>query len=59
MFPRTKSVNVQRAIAGILIRSDFSTIATPELASALRKTRLKSQDGDDLIDVLIRRLEKS
>ena len=59
LFPRTKSVNVQRAIAGILIRSDFSAIATPELASALRKTRLKSPDGEDLIDVLIRRLAKS
>jgi hypothetical protein len=59
LFPRTKSVNVQRAIAGILIRSDFGTIATAELARALRKTRLKSPDGEDLIDVLIRRLEKS
>jgi hypothetical protein len=59
LFPRAKSVNVQRAIAGILIRSDFRVIATPELARALRQTRLKSPDGEDLIDVLIRRLEKS
>jgi hypothetical protein len=56
LFPLAKSVNVQRAIAGILIRSDYQQIATPELARALREQRLKSPDGRDLIDVLIRRL---
>jgi len=50
---------VQRAIAGILIRSDFELIATPELVRALRDHRLKSPDGRDLIDVLIRRLDVS
>jgi hypothetical protein len=59
LFPRAKSVNVQRAIAGILIRSDFQTIATPELVKTLRQSRLKSPDGADLIDVLIRRLQTS
>ena len=59
LFPLAKSVNVQRAIAGILIRSDFKTIATPEFVQTLRQSRLKSQDGADLIDVLIRRLQSS
>ena len=59
LFPLAKSVNVQRAIAGILIRSDFKTIATPEVLKTLRQSRLKSPDGADLINVLIRRLQTS
>jgi hypothetical protein len=59
LFPLAKSLNVQRAIAGILIRSDYRTIAKPELVRALRQHRLKSPDGEDLIDVLIRRLQAS
>jgi hypothetical protein len=59
LFPLAKSVNVQRAIAGILIRSDFKTIATPEIVKTLRQSRLKSPDGADMIDVLIRRLQSS
>jgi hypothetical protein len=59
LFPRAKSVNVQRAIAGILIRSDFQAIATPDLVKTLRQSRLKSPDGADLIDALIRRLQTS
>jgi len=56
LFPLAKSVNVQRAIAGILIRSDYQTIAKPKLAQTLREHRLKSPDGEDSIDVLIRQL---
>ena len=59
LFPLAKSVNVQRAIAGILIRSDFKTIATPQFVKTLRQSRLKSPDGADLIDILIRRLQAS
>jgi len=59
LFPQTKSVSVQRAIAGILIRADFDALAKPELVRALRQYRLKSSDGADLIDVLIRRLESA
>jgi hypothetical protein len=57
LFPRAKSVDVQRGIAGILIRADYQAAAKPELARALRQQRLKSPDGEDLIDVLIRRLQ--
>ena len=59
LFPLAKSVSVQRAIAGILIRADYPSLARPELARALRQHRLKSPDGPDMIDVLIRRLEAS
>lgn len=55
LFPRTTSLAVQRAIAGVLIRSDFAALA-PELAGVLRKHRVKSADGEDAIDILIRRL---
>ena len=56
LFPATGSLKVQRAIAGILIRADYSVIATPETASMLRERRIKSHDGEDLIDILIRRV---
>jgi len=59
LFPLAKSVNVQRAIAGILIRSDYRMIARPELVRALRQYRIKSNDGEDVIDVLIRRMQAS
>src|SRR6202171_172856 len=59
LFPLAKSVNVQRAIAGILIRSDYQAIATPKLVPTLREHRLKSPDGEDSIDVLLRRLRAS
>jgi hypothetical protein len=56
LFPVAKTLDVQRAIAGILIRSDFDLIASPQLVRTLRDHRLKSPDGRDLIDVLINRL---
>ncbi|MGE5170136.1 MAG: hypothetical protein ACM3JC_07150 [Rudaea sp.] len=59
LFPVAKTVDVQRAIAGILIRADYRTLAKPELVRALRQHRLKSPDGQDLIDVLIRRMQAS
>lgn len=59
MYTVAKSVGVQRAIAGILIRADYRQIASPELVRALQESRLKSTGGQDLIDVLIRRLKLS
>jgi hypothetical protein len=59
LFPLTKSVNVQRAIAGILIRSDYQTVAKADLVRTLSEHRLKSPDGEDSIDVLLRRLRAS
>jgi hypothetical protein len=57
LFPQAKSLEVQRAIAGILIRADHATLARGDLAKTLRRYRLRSPDGQDMIDVLIRRLE--
>jgi hypothetical protein len=59
LYPRARSVGVQRAIAGILIRADYQAIAKPEHVQALRTHRLKSPGGEDMIDVLIRRLQLS
>jgi len=59
LFPVAKSLGLQRAIAGILIRSDFRAIAIPDFVKTLRQSRLKSPDGADVIDVLIRRLQIS
>ena len=56
LFSLAKSIDVQRAIAGVLIRADYSIMASPALARTLRTYRLKSPDGADVIDVLIRRL---
>ncbi|HET9765107.1 MAG TPA: hypothetical protein VFR50_16410, partial [Casimicrobiaceae bacterium] len=56
LYSRAKSLDVQRAVAGVLIRSDTTGIAAPALARLLRAHRLKSPDGADVIDILIRRL---
>ena len=57
LFPQARSIGVQRAIAGILIRADYRSLATNDLVRVLRQHRLKSPDGADLIDALIRRLQ--
>jgi hypothetical protein len=57
LFPRARSVNVQRAIAGVFLRSDYRELPRQDLLQLLREHRIKSPDGEDLIDVLIRRLQ--
>ena len=57
LFSSAKSLDVQRAIAGILIRADYQRLARPELIRALQQHRIKSSEGRDLIDVLIHRLQ--
>jgi len=57
IFPVARSLDVQRAVAGVLIRADSQAVAPRELARSLRKQRLKSPDGRDVIDALIRRLD--
>jgi len=56
-FVAAKSSAVQRAIAGVLVRADYGVIATADLVRSLREHRVKSPGGEDLIDVLIRRLQ--
>jgi hypothetical protein len=57
LFPLARSLDVQRAIAEILIRADYSFMARADLARSLQKHRLKSPDGQDVIDLLIRLLQ--
>lgn len=57
LFPRARSLEVQRAIAGILIRSDYKMLARADLARSLRQSRMKSPNGRDVIDMLIRLLQ--
>ena len=59
LFVRTRSLQVQRAIAGILVRADAKLPAPGDWAKTLLRHRLKSPDGKDLIDVLIRRLQSA
>jgi hypothetical protein len=55
-FAATKSLDVQKAIAEIFLRSDIETAGRSELAGKLRRDRLVAVGGEDLIDVAIRRL---
>lgn len=57
-FADAKSVNVQRAIAEVFIRSDPKTIPRAHLVGILRQHRLKPPGGgQDLVDILIARLQ--
>jgi hypothetical protein len=59
LFTRARSLQVQRAIANILIRADTKMLARADLARSLRLHRLKSPDGQDVIDVLIHLLQQA
>ncbi|MEO8137705.1 MAG: hypothetical protein ABI831_27450 [Betaproteobacteria bacterium] len=56
LFPRAHSIDLQRAIAAVFIRSDFQALADLDVARVMAQYRLKSPDGNDIIDILIRRL---
>jgi hypothetical protein len=55
LFRHSTSLQVQRAIAEVFIRAG-SPAADPAFAAVFRQHRIKSPTGEDLIDVLIRRL---
>jgi hypothetical protein len=58
LFSQTPSFEVQSAIAGILIRADRRSIASPQLLRTLVEMRRKAPPGgDDMIDALIGRLQ--
>jgi hypothetical protein len=57
LFPAAESIDVQRAIAAVFIRSDYQMLPKPEIVRVLSQSRLKSSSGDDIIDILIRRLQ--
>jgi hypothetical protein len=48
---------VQTAIANVLLRSDFATIASAEVVNTLRASRMRNTGGEDAVDVLIRRMQ--
>ncbi|HTS21345.1 MAG TPA: hypothetical protein VMN79_05980 [Casimicrobiaceae bacterium] len=57
LYPVAQTPGVQVAIAGVLLRSDYDSIASPEVVQTLRESRLRSGSDPDVVDVLIRRLE--
>jgi hypothetical protein len=59
LFPLAGSLDLQRAVAGILIRSDHRVLGQTELARSLKQYRIKSPTGEDVIDALIRVLQTS
>ena len=56
LFARAPSLKVQRAIAEIFLRAGTEAYPAAELAPVLRRHRMKSPDGEDLIDALLKRL---
>ena len=58
LFSQTPSWPVQAAIAGILLRADLRSIASPQLVATLQQDRRTSPPGDDMVDALLRRLQQ-
>jgi hypothetical protein len=57
LYAEAGSGGVQLAIAGVLLRSDYQMIASADLLQVLRQHRRKSSSSDDMVDVLIRRVQ--
>jgi hypothetical protein len=59
LYASTRSSQVQDAIAGVLVRADRKSVADPELLQTLRDRRLKSPNGEGMLNALIDRLRES
>ena len=58
LFATSTSLQVQRAIAEVFIRAGNAALAQHNLAEVVRRHRVKAPGGgEDLIDVLLRRLQ--
>jgi hypothetical protein len=57
LYPRAESATVQAAIANVLLRSDYRTIASADVVRTLRTARMRAGSGEDAVDVLIRRMQ--
>ena len=57
LYAQAGSGGVQLAIAGILLRSDYQMIARADLLQVLRQHRRKTSNSEDMVDVLIRRVQ--
>jgi hypothetical protein len=58
LFVDAESADVRRALADVFVRADMRAIATPELLRVLRECRPQGDERGDIIDILIRRLER-
>ena len=58
LFQATRSVDVQRAIAGVLLRTDYDTLDASRLLAMVREYRLTAGTSRDVIDVLIEQLAR-
>jgi hypothetical protein len=59
LFAKTRSWQVQNAIAGVLLRADANAIDESELLRTVREFRLKASPSDNMVDALIQRLKLS
>jgi hypothetical protein len=57
LYPRADSPGVQAAIANVLLRSDYRSIASADVVHTLRTSRMRAGSGEDAVDVLIRRMQ--
>ncbi len=57
LFSIAQSAVVQAAIANVLIRSDFQSIATSSLAHTLRESSLASAGRSGAVEILLRHLQ--
>ena len=57
LYAQTPSWSVQAAVAGVLIRADRRSIASPQLLRILITQRRPSPAGDNMIDALNRQLQ--
>ena len=56
VFGPARSIDVQRAVANVMLRGNYAAIASSELVAELRRKRLRG-DGEEVADALLRRLE--
>jgi hypothetical protein len=59
LYSQTPSAAVQAAIAGILIRADQRSLASPQLVITLVKDRRPAPAGNNMVDALLRKLRSS
>jgi hypothetical protein len=59
LYAKTRSLAVQNAIAGALLRADRKSVAAANVLPTLREYRLKPSQGDNMVDSLIARLQQA
>ncbi len=59
LYSQTPSAVVQAAVAGILIRADQRSLASPQLVLTLVRDRRPAPPGNNMVDALLRKLRSS